>query len=117
MKASRFTAEQIVAILQEATAGAQVRELCRRHGVTETTFYRWRRQYGGLQVNETKRLKALEEENRRLKKLVPISPSIMRCLKTWRDTPGDDHTTAARRHLSPSRLSRECPPRLPTRAA
>lgn len=70
MQASRFTAEQIVAILQEAAAGAQVRELCRRHGVTETTFYRWRRQYGGLQVSETKRLKALEEENRRLKKLV-----------------------------------------------
>jgi putative transposase len=70
MKASRFTAEQVVGILQEAAAGAQVRELCRRHGITETTFYRWRRQYGGLQVSETKRLKALEEENRRLKKLV-----------------------------------------------
>jgi putative transposase len=70
MKPTRFTAEQIVAILHEAAAGAQVRELCRRHGITETTFYRWRRQYGGLQVNETKRLKALEEENRRLKKLV-----------------------------------------------
>jgi putative transposase len=70
MKASRFTAEQIVAILHEAAAGAQVRELCRQHGITETTFYRWRRQYGGLQVNETTRLKALEEENRRLKKLV-----------------------------------------------
>lgn len=70
MKASRFTAEQIVAILHEATAGTQARELCRKHGITETTFYRWRRQYGGLQVNETKRLKALEEENRRLKKLV-----------------------------------------------
>ena len=47
-----------------------MRELCRRHGITETTFYRWRRQYGGLQVSDTKRLKALEEENRRLKKLV-----------------------------------------------
>jgi putative transposase len=70
MKASRFTADQIVAILHEAAAGAQARELCRRHGITETTFYRWRRQYGGLQVNETKRLKALEEENRRLQKLV-----------------------------------------------
>jgi putative transposase len=70
MQPSRFTAEQIVAILQEAAAGAQVRELCRRHGVTETTFYRWRRQYGGLQVSEAKRLKALEEENRRLKRLV-----------------------------------------------
>jgi putative transposase len=70
MKASRFTAEQIVAILQEAITGTQVRELRRRHGITETTFYRWRRQYGGLQVGETKRLKALEEENRRLKQLV-----------------------------------------------
>ena len=70
MKPNRFTAEQIAAILHEATAGAQVRELCRRHGITETTFYRWRRQYGGLQVSEAKRLKALEEENRRLKKLV-----------------------------------------------
>ena len=70
MKASRFTAEQIVGILHEASAGGVVRELCRQHGITETTFYRWRRQYGGLQVSETKRLKALEEENRRLKKLV-----------------------------------------------
>jgi putative transposase len=70
MKASRFTAEQSVAILHEAAAGTQARELCRKHGITETTFYRWRRQYGGLQVSETKRLKALEEENRRLKKLV-----------------------------------------------
>ncbi len=47
-----------------------MRDLCRRHGITETTFYRWRRQYGGLQVTETKRRKALEDENRRLKKLV-----------------------------------------------
>jgi len=71
MKASRFTAEQIVAILHEAAAtGAQVRELCRRHGITETTFDRWRRQYGGLQVGKTKRLKALEKENRCLKRLV-----------------------------------------------
>ena len=70
MKASQFTAEQIVAIRQEAAAGAQVRELGRRHGVTETTFYRWRRQDGGLQVRATKRLKVLEDENRRLKQLV-----------------------------------------------
>jgi putative transposase len=70
MKPTRFTAEQIVGILHEAAAGGVVCELCRKHGVTETTFYRWRRQYGGLQVTETKRLKALEDENRRLKKLV-----------------------------------------------
>jgi putative transposase len=70
MKATRFTAKQIVATLHEAAAGSQVRELCRRHGIMETTFYRWRRQYGGLQVNETKRLKTFEDENRRMKKLV-----------------------------------------------
>ena len=70
MKASRFTAEQIVAILHEAAAGGVVRELCRRHGITETTFYRWKKKYGGLQVSEAKRLKSLEEENRQLKRLV-----------------------------------------------
>ena len=70
MKNARFTAEQIVSILHEAAAGTEIRELCRRHGITETTFYRWRRKYAGLQVTEAKRLKALEEENRQLKRLV-----------------------------------------------
>ena len=70
MKTTKFTAEQIVKLLHEAQTGAVVPELCRRHGITATTFYRWRRKYGGLQVSETRRLKALEEENRRLKRLV-----------------------------------------------
>jgi putative transposase len=71
MKKSRFTAEQIVRILSEGAAkGSQIREVCRRHGITETTFYRWRRVYGGPEVGEAKRLKAREEENRRLKRLV-----------------------------------------------
>ena len=70
MKKKRFTEEQIIGVLHEATAGATIRELCRRHGITETTFYRWRAKYGGLQVSGAKRLKGLEEENRRLKKLV-----------------------------------------------
>lgn len=70
MRKSRFTEEQKIAILQQAAAGAQVRELCRKHGITEQTFYRWRGKYGGLQVSDAKRLRALEDENRRLKKLV-----------------------------------------------
>jgi putative transposase len=67
---SRFTAEQIVGILNEAMSGTPVREVCRKHGVTENTFYVWRRKYGRMQASEAKRLKALEDENRRLKKLV-----------------------------------------------
>ena len=71
MKKLRFTAEQIVAILNDAARkDTKVVEVCRRHGITEQTFYRWRRAYGGLQVREAKRLRGLEDENRRLKKLV-----------------------------------------------
>lgn len=70
MRKSRFTEAQIVAVLHEGAAGAAVKELVRRHGISEQTYYRWKQQYGGLQVSETKRLKALEEENRRLKRIV-----------------------------------------------
>jgi len=70
MRKSRFTEEQIIKALQEWDAGAKVAELIRRLGVTEQTLYRWKRKYGGLQLNEAKRLKALDEENRQLKRLV-----------------------------------------------
>jgi putative transposase len=71
MKKSRFTAEQIVAILNEAAQKElKVIDVCRKHGITEQTYYRWKRSYGGMQVSEAKRLRALEDENRRLKKLV-----------------------------------------------
>ena len=70
MKPTRFTEAQIIQTLQEWAAGAKVADLVRRHGVTEQTLYRWKKKYGGLQVSEAKRLRALEEENRQLKRLV-----------------------------------------------
>ena len=70
MRRSRFTEEQILAILHEADAGRKVDELCRTHGVARHTYYRWKAKYGGLQLDEAKRLRQLEDENRRLKTLV-----------------------------------------------
>ena len=70
MRKSRFTEEQIVAILNESEAGASTQELCRRHGISTNTFYNWRKKYGGLDVSEARRLKALEDENRKLKRIV-----------------------------------------------
>ncbi len=70
MRRSRFTEEQIVGILKEQEAGAQTADLCRRHGLSEQTFYTWKRKYGGMDVSEARRLKQLEDENGRLKRLV-----------------------------------------------
>jgi putative transposase len=64
MKQARFSEEQIIGVLKEAEAGAKVSELCRRHGISDATFYTWRSKYGGLEVSEMRRLRQLEEENR-----------------------------------------------------
>jgi len=70
MKRSRFTEEQIIAILREQETGAATAELCRRHGISQATFYNWKAKFGGLDVSEAKRLRSLEDENAKLKRLL-----------------------------------------------
>ena len=73
MKRKRFSEEQIIAVLREHDAGAKAADLARKYGVSEATLYNWKAKYGGLDVSEGKRLKALEDENRKLKKLLAES--------------------------------------------
>ena len=70
MRKSRFSEDQIIGILKEQQAGLPVAELCRKHGISDATFYTWRSKYGGMEVSDARRLKVLEEENRKLKKLL-----------------------------------------------
>ncbi len=73
MRKSRFSDDQIIGILKEHAAGIPVADICRKHGISDATFYTWRTRFGGMEVSDAKKLKALEEENRKLKKLLAES--------------------------------------------
>ena len=73
MRKSRFSEEQIIGALKEHAAGRSAAELCRKHGISDATFYKWRSRYGGMEISDARKLKALDEENRRLKKLLAES--------------------------------------------
>jgi putative transposase len=81
VRKSRFSEEQIIAILKESEAGVETGELCRRHGITRASFYRWKSKYGGMDGSEAKRLRSLEEENRQLKHIVAEQAVDIRALK------------------------------------
>ena len=70
MKRSRFSEEQIICILKERQSGLGAKELCRKHGISDATFYKWRSKYGGMEVSDARRLKTLESENAKLKKML-----------------------------------------------
>ena len=81
MKRKLYTGEQIISILKEAEAGATIADLVRKHGIAEGTYYRWKAKYGGMDVNDAKRLKQMEEENRRLKRIVADQALDIQMLK------------------------------------
>jgi putative transposase len=81
MVRKKYTEEQIIAVLREGEAGAKVTDLCRKYGISDATYYNWKARYAGLTVSELKRLKALEEENRRLKQIVGEQALDIRALK------------------------------------
>jgi putative transposase len=81
MKQSRFTEEQIIGVLKEGESGLAVKEISRKHGICDQTYYRWKAKYGGLEVSEARRLRSLEEENRRLKQMVAEQALDIQALK------------------------------------
>jgi len=81
LKARQYTEEQIIAVLREGEAGAKIADLCRKYGISDATYYNWKSKYSGMTVSDLKRLKALEDENRRLKQIVGEQALDIRALK------------------------------------
>ncbi len=81
MKARKYTEEQVIAVLKEGEAGAKIGELCRKYGISDATYYNWKRKYAGMTVSDLRRMKALEEENCRLKQIVAEQALDNRTLK------------------------------------
>lgn len=81
MTRKRHTEEQIIAVLKDAQAGTRIQELCRKHGISDATFYKWRAKYAGLEVSDVQRLRQLEDENRRLKQMVADQALDIQALK------------------------------------
>lgn len=101
MKASRFSEEQIIAILKEQEAGVRTAEVCRRHGVSSATFYKWKAKFGGLEVSEAKRLRQLEDENAKLKRLLAEAMLDNAMLKEITAKNGDARREAGSGRASP----------------
>jgi putative transposase len=91
MRKSRFTDEQIISILKQSDAGASTKKLCRKHGISPNTFYAWRKKFGGMDVPEARRLRQLEDENRRLKHLVAELTLDKQALEVMLGKSADDH--------------------------
>ena len=104
MKRSKFTEEQIISILREQEAGAKTAEVCRRHGISSATFYAWKAKFGGMEPSEAKRLKALEDENGKLKRLLAEAMLDNTALKDLLSKKGDARRQARGRRPSQTEL-------------
>ena len=111
---SQFTQEQIIRALQEVDAGAKPEEVCRRLGVSDTTFYRWKSKYGGMDVSEAKRLKELETENARLKKLIAEQALDLEAVRSVLRKKGEALGPSPSRGLHPGELQLERAASLPS---